>query len=64
MKCKICGSSRIVKAGLCSTRQGKKQLWKCQECGYTSYKYEVEKDTKEVNVKEPVPQWVLDAEVK
>jgi len=35
-KC-VCGSNHIVKLGFVPTRQGKKQRYRCQECGRTFY---------------------------
>jgi len=34
-KCPNCGSKKTIKAGITTTRQGKKQRYHCKECGFT-----------------------------
>jgi predicted Zn finger-like uncharacterized protein len=37
IKCPECGSTKIVRFGSIPTRSGKKQRYRCQECGRTFY---------------------------
>ena len=37
LKCKNCGSEKLVKAGFTTTIQGKKQRYQCKGCGRTLY---------------------------
>lgn len=37
MKC-VCGSKNIIKAGIIPTRKGKKQRYRCNNCGRHFYK--------------------------
>lgn len=37
MKCKYCNSERLQKIGFIPTIKGKKQRYRCSECGHTFY---------------------------
>ena len=42
--CPYCEGKRITKAGLRPTVKGKKQRYKCQECGKTFYQEETKNE--------------------